>query len=614
MQSRKNLIKITSSSRRGFLKRTGIMTLGAANSAFVGQGSAQPAGALGQTKPVTAQPTPLYCFDFGHDYRVAARGFQPASSVYRSPRYLWITPVRQQERIGETDPLLKTFVEGPQGEFWVGLDNGDYSVKLIMGDREKGHGPFTIYLQGQAVKSGLRLGAGEVLRPSFPAKVVDNKLRLRFEAAPGETFLLNGLIIEGPPGKAAHRMFENAPEDHLPTVEEVLREGSVDTRATLRRYCDWLLAQRFPNGFLGDRGNYGIGPPVDDYWYTTAYPVRTLLAGYEILSEKKYLDATAEILDEFVGEQLPNGAWNQTVRNKPTRELSKEELDECLQKKWMNMSDIGSMAAALGIACHYVPQPRKSIYLASLRHFCDDWASQWQLVSGGFTDGMHTGVPQTQIYSAATGIEAAAFAAHYAVTKETKYLKTAQRAAEFLLDNWTPDGPSFTYPYDVSQIEGKKYLQPVTNFGYLFYDFEGILMTYHQSEDPAFRAKVEKVCKWYLKGERGLLETVGYTPWMPLRNFWDNSKSAGMPLVFLDYQRMESDPAIDRLVGLATRFLCTPKFAERIGVMVNDPDLPWGGHSLQSWAGFAVAATGFAGLSVAEMIQPGVIYLTKNKD
>jgi len=32
---------------------------------------------------------------------------------------------------------------------------------------------------------------------------------------------------------------------------------------------------------------------------------------------------------------------------------------------------------------------------------------------------------------------------------------------------------------------------------------------------------------------------------------------------------------------------------------------------LQSWAGFAIAATGFAGLSVAEMIKPGMMYLSQ---
>lgn len=60
---------------------------------------------------------------------------------------------------------------------------------------------------------------------------------------------------------------------------------------------------------------------------------------------------------------------------------------------------------------------------------------------------------------------------------------------------------------------------------------------------------------------------------------------------------------------MARRFLSTPAYARSIGVMVNDPDVPFGGHSLQSWAGFSIAATGFAGLSVAEMIQPGLIYL-----
>src|SRR5437016_173531 len=135
---------MTSSSRRSFLKRTGIVTLGAASAVCIGHSPAQFAGTLGQTKPARSQLTPIYCFAFGHDYRVVAPGFEPVSRVFRSPRYLWITPVREQERIGEPDLLLRNFVEGPQGEFWVGLDNGDYMIRLVMGDREKGHGPFTI--------------------------------------------------------------------------------------------------------------------------------------------------------------------------------------------------------------------------------------------------------------------------------------------------------------------------------------------------------------------------------------------------------------------------------------------------------------------------------------
>ena len=56
-------------------------------------------------------------------------------------------------------------------------------------------------------------------------------------------------------------------------------------------------------------------------------------------------------------------------------------------------------------------------------------------------------------------------------------------------------------------------------------------------------------------------------------------------------------------------FLVTP--VEKCGIMVEDADVAWGGKSIQAWAACSMAATGFAGLSIAEMIQPGVIYLKK---
>jgi hypothetical protein len=82
-----------------------------------------------------------------------------------------------------------------------------------------------------------------------------------------------------------------------------------------------------------------------------------------------------------------------------------------------------------------------------------------------------------------------------------------------------------------------------------------------------------------------------------------------MPLVFLAYAQMTSDPAVRDFLAVSRNFLATPRFSRRLGVMLDAPNLPWGGHTLQSWAGCSVAATGFAGLSVAEMIQPGVVWL-----
>jgi len=43
--------------------------------------------------------------------------------------------------------------------------------------------------------------------------------------------------------------------------------------------------------------------------------------------------------------------------------------------------------------------------------------------------------------------------------------------------------------------------------------------------------------------------------------------------------------------------------------MIKESYLPWGVHTLQSWSACSMAATGFAGLSLAEMVEPGLIFL-----
>lgn len=555
----------------------------------------------------------IYCFDFGSDFQKVATGWTPVSRVYRSSRYLWIGELSENERMGDdADPLLSDFVSGKSGEFWVGLDNGEYEVSPIMANPTKqGQGPVTIFVQDQVAREGIRLGAGEVWRTVFHANVRDKKLRIRLEATDNNKFYINGLVISGPEGKAPRPIFSDAPPDFLPQTEQVMRDGKAATPETLRQLCDWLLSHRLPNGFLGDYEASKASSPKY-WWYTSSYPIRTLLAGYEIFGEKKYLDASVQILDQFVQEQLPNGAWQQTYRSQPTRELSPAQIEEIVQHNWMNMADIGSMVTALAISCHYVPEPKKSTYLMSLRRYCDEWAPRWQLPSGGFTNGLENGIPQTKIYSVATATEAAAFAAAYAVTKDAKYLKRAQSAAQFLLNNWRPDGRPVAFPHH-STNEGKPYDQPISQFGDIFYYHDGILLVYHHSKDPVFRQKVESVYRWHVKGERGLIAGLGSYPWWGLQDNWDNSKTAGMLLVLLAYQDMDEDPAVDRAVVMAERFLSTPQFSRLIGVMVEDPQLPWGGHSLQSWAGSSIAATGFAGLSITEIIKPGIIYLSPKR-
>lgn len=553
----------------------------------------------------------IYCFDFGGAFQDVAVGFTPVSRVYHSPRYLWIDNVKEVERMDANDPLRRDFVGGPKGEFWIGLDNGDYSVTLIMGDPGEAKGPFDIFLQNEAVQKNVNIEKGQWLELKFPVKIEDQKLALLLVAGEGKEFALNGLILSGAEGKAVRLIFEDAPLDVLPSVDEVLQHGSTDARAALHTICDWFLEKRLPNGFLGD---YEPGNKATNYyWYSTAYPIRTWLAGFEIFGDKKYLDAVVKIMDVLVDEQLPTGAWQQIFRNKPAKDLSPEELEHIYNHEWMNLADIGSIATALGIASEYVPEPRKSRYVNSLKRFCEDWALRWQKPSGGFTNGMESGVARTEVYGVATATEAAAFTTLYIQTKNEKYLHIAEQAARFMVERWNEDGRPVWY-FHRSIKDGQILDMPIRYFGSAFYYTDGLFFVYHHTKDEALRNRIEQVYSWYIKGEKGLLANLGQHAWWDLQDYWNNSKTAGMPLAFLNYQRMKSDPAVDRFVSIAKRFLCTPEFSVQLGIMVHEAELPWGTHSIQSWAGCSVAATGFAGLSIAEMIQPGVIYLLKHKN
>ncbi|MEN6604772.1 MAG: hypothetical protein ABFD86_20350, partial [Bryobacteraceae bacterium] len=364
-------------------------------------------------------------FQYANDYHPHAPGYQIVSRVYRSPRFLWVSRVREIEIDGEKDALLSGAISGEKGEFRVGLDNGSYRLTLILSHKHRAFGPFTIYLQGDPVAKDVRTVPGEVKRLTLDARVRGGVLSLRFESAPKESFVINGLEIKGPKAAKLHRLFTDAPPDVLPTRAEVMKRGVDDPRRALKAYCEWLLTKRLPNGFLGDQESFGTH--VNHYWYTTAYPLRTLMAGYRIFGERRYLDAATAILDHLVEEQLPNGAFQQVYRAKPTSQLTEEELHEIYTKRWMNMADVGSIATALGVAARYVDEPRKSAYVKALRRYCEEFATQFQKPNGGFTNGIESGVRQTNIYSVATGTEAAAFAALYASTGERRHLEVAER-------------------------------------------------------------------------------------------------------------------------------------------------------------------------------------------
>jgi hypothetical protein len=379
----------------------------------------------------------------------------------------------------------------------------------------------------------------------------------------------------------------------------------------LREVCEWLMAHRRVDGFLGD--------PEGErrWWYTSAYPIRTLLAGSEIFGEERYRVAAQEVLDLFVLDQMPEGGFPQSFQGRGALAARPAaELDAIRAKTWMNLADIGSTVSALAFAIRYTTGERQARYRAAVKKYLDVWAPQFQQGSGGFTNGWLAGHRAQWIYSIATGTTALSYAFYAAATGEPGYIEVAERAAQFLVRDWHPDGRPYIWPFDW-YYPGAPFYMRVRDIGEQFYILDAIAGVASVSRNEAVRRQVFDALRKYLLGSQGLIATWDGAPWWPIQDTWNNSKSAATPLFLAYFLRVAPQydlpraelAQVEEVYRVARRFLCTPAHARQIGVMENDPDLPWGGHSLMSWTGCAVAATGFAGLALADMVEPGISYM-----
>ncbi|MFH1923170.1 MAG: hypothetical protein ABIP48_25185 [Planctomycetota bacterium] len=532
--------------------------------------------------------------DFGPQ-ETAAEGYVSLAEVSSDPRFFWTgRGLGVRDRGGE-DEVGSDFVFGQEGELLVGVDNGDYEVEITFGDLGYGQGPFDVFVQGELVLEKLKTRKGQLVTRTFPAKVTEERLSLGFVAAEDAPFFaVASMIVRGGEQRNEHRVWPEAPAESIPTLAELDAAGSPDPREAFQSCCDWLLAHQREDGFFCQNSAE---------WYRASYPIRTLLAGYDVFGKEEYLDAVTVCLDKLVGEQLPNAAWSSGFRNKPVAEQTEAEIQRAMSGT-TNTADVGCISTCLAIAYPYVDDARKKTYLDALRRYAEDYAAQWQLPSGGFTNGRWAGKDMTTPYSVAAGTQGMSFCSLYVITGDRKYLEVAERATHFLLDNWQEDGRPIHHHHaeDTTRVLD---LTEAGDMGNLYYYHEAILWVWHWTNDEALKEKIRRVFGWHIQGAKGLLGARENGVWWPLGHPWGNAKTGAMPLVLIEYDRsMGEAPEVREAVRRSAGFLSHPDFAGRIGVTC-EPTMPWGLHSMQ--------ATGFAGLSLAELTQPGVTFLKSEK-
>ncbi len=79
-------------------------------------------------------------------------------------------------------------------------------------------------------------------------------------------------------------------QQHSPFCSDA---GCAETCALLRQTCDYILASK------------ATVPTI----YVGGYYMRTLVDGYEILGDERYLDTALAYSDYLLSKQMPNGFW-----------------------------------------------------------------------------------------------------------------------------------------------------------------------------------------------------------------------------------------------------------------------------------------------------------------
>ncbi len=551
----------------------------------------------------------IAAFQFANCYARREPGYQLVSRAFSSPLHCWLDPVNEGGN-KHTEPTLREgYVCGRKpAVLQVGLPDGDYRVRLCGYRKDREFGPFCVKANGEFVLRDVPGPAGKIQRWSFACRAQGGKLALEFIPHLGREFLVNSLEIFARREVKMASPFQTRLLTAVPSRTALMQRVADNPRTTLRRVCDRLVARGQANGYLGD-----VWADGGQYSYTLTMPIRALLAGYELLGDRKYLVSATHALNAFVDEQLPNGAWDCVFHGQPVAQWDSGKLARLLKEGRLPMSDIGSVVAALAVGSHYVPPATRQRYLRAVRKFCDGWAARFQLKSGGFTDGQWHGY-EGKIYSCATAIQAAVHSLAYRMTGEKAYQRAAQRAIEYLLPDWRPDGRMLGRAPHWYVRNGAPFVLEPLHFGDQWYYDEGFITTWFHAPEGAFRRRVHQALENRVHGSAGLLAALDGRVWWPIQDIWNNAKSIGIVQTLQFAQHFgTSTPRLRSALRDTSRFLCTPTCAARLGVMPEDAERPGLLHGLTSWSGMANEATGFAGMTLAEGLRPGILYLADGR-
>lgn len=391
----------------------------------------------------------------------------------------------------------------------------------------------------------------------------------------------------------------------------------LSAREALETYADWLLEQRIEKPFQFFRCLEQKRQAAE--WYMIFYPLRALMLASDILKNDKYRKTAFQFIDIYLSEQLPGGGFTSNYRRQPTSNISRREYDEILRTGKVNLADNGSNVTAVIQAAMSAPKEKREQYLKAARTWLTEWVPLWALPEGGYGNGIWVGHKINTPYTCAIGTVTAALSAFSVATGEMEFVENAERCMKFQCSHWLPDGRPVNF--DCYPMPRKTLLN---DFGHSFYLLEGMCWTHYASKNTEVRGLIENRMTEWIFGKEGLLsqwrdswfnfQMISYGPEKPedlpmsrqyIRPGWELAKSNGILHAFLYYlNHINENQQLREKAELGLKFLSNPLMARMSGV-ASDPD--------ESYGMFAVQATGFAGLSIAEGLAKDSVFNLKAK-
>ncbi|MBN2355838.1 hypothetical protein JXO59_06980 [candidate division KSB1 bacterium] len=375
-----------------------------------------------------------------------------------------------------------------------------------------------------------------------------------------------------------------------PAPRPVVREA--DSRsglmALLKDICEWTVRVDLGSGKLDieDRRRTSI--------FINSNLARVLLAGYEIFNDGRYLDEALAWFDQLVQlQQVTLSAAGDTVGY----------WGDFSPRGNIYLGDAGTSATALAGAVRFTEGHRKQNYIRCLERYarfvqygCADdpqgkgrgGSPGWIISEGSDRGAMGAGYYRGQLslapYTISTSVAGAGFfSALYTLTRDPQFIRIAEDAGRWLLNQREPDG---YMPY----VLHKKMLEdwPVNTMSYFS---DGLVGLYRRSENAQLKAdiaqSITRNLQWLLNHQRE------NGTWGDLRSPDQQRSQGAINLMILYYSEISPEKLVLDGIEKNYQFFLNRKNVRRFGVM----ELP--------------ISTGFVGLAMAEILEPGITYRTR---